>query len=256
MPLVVVFCRVGMPVSVVVATVYGLAAVGGDGRDLQDDRFIAGPGEVLLPGWMGKDAAGGQGLQLAGVIGFAKAHLQGAADDSDEEVAFLGAMRLQFLVGRDLDAQGADVVMVVGIEHDLAGGQVNLFRRQCLVGGRLAVSGSVSGVGVVGTGGQGEGGQGSSGHQQGGDVASTVGCHDVVLLKMNQWLPPRQRGQQGGQYRAGLVCGGAWWRDPNEMLDQVRLIFIDIYLVGVAVLAFLVPLVTARLTGGWGIYPG
>jgi len=112
-----------------------LAAVGVDGGDLQDDGFVAGLGKVLLAGGVGEDAAGRQGLQFAGVVGVAEAQLQGAADDVDEEVAFLGAVRLQFLVGGDLDAQDADVVVVVGVQDGLAGGKVDLLRGEDLVDG-------------------------------------------------------------------------------------------------------------------------
>ncbi|WWT75704.1 hypothetical protein V8H18_05270 [Lautropia mirabilis] len=127
-----------MPLGMVVflavmVVVMLLAAVGVDGGDLQDDGFVAGLGKVLLSGGVGEDAAGGQGLQLAGVVGVAEAQLQGAADDVDEEVAFLGAVRLQFLVGGDLDAQDADVVVVVGVRDGLAGGKVDLLGGEDLV---------------------------------------------------------------------------------------------------------------------------
>ncbi len=97
-----------------------LVAMGVDGGDLQDDGFVAGLCKVLLARRVGEDAAGRQGLQLAGVVGVAEAQLQGAADDVDEEVAFLGAVRLQFLVGGDFDAQDADVVVVVVVEDVIA----------------------------------------------------------------------------------------------------------------------------------------
>ena len=130
----VVLMPLGMVVFLaVMVVVMLLAAVGVDGGDLQDDGFVAGPGKVLLAGGVGEDAAGRQGLQFAGVVGVAEAQLQGAADDVDEEVAFLGAVRLQFLVGGDLDAQDADVVVVVGVQDGLAGGKVDLLGGQNLV---------------------------------------------------------------------------------------------------------------------------
>ncbi len=83
----VVLMPLGMVVFLaVMVVVMLLATVGVDGGDLQDDGFVAGLGEVLLAGGMGEDAAGGQGLQFAGVVGVAEAQLQGAADDVDEEV--------------------------------------------------------------------------------------------------------------------------------------------------------------------------
>ena len=127
-----------MPLGMVVflavmVVVMLLGAVGVDGGDLQDDGFVAGLGKVLLARGVGEDAAGRQGLQFAGVVGVAEAQLQGAADDVDEEVAFLGAVGLQFLVGGDLDAQDADVVVVVGVQEGLAGGKVDLLRGQEIV---------------------------------------------------------------------------------------------------------------------------
>lgn len=175
----------------VMVVVMLLAAVGVDGGDLQDDGFVAGLGKVLLAGGVGEDAAGRQGLQFAGVVGVAETQLQGAADDVDEEVAFLGAVRLQFLVGGDLDAQDADVVVVVGVQDGLAGGKVDLLGGEDLVDalgllGMCVGAVVVLGVVFVGVGRQGQGGQGGGG-QQGGD--GTDGVHGVLLGRVF-WLMP------------------------------------------------------------------
>ena len=165
--------------------------MGVDGGDLQDDGFVACLCKVLLARRVGEDAAGRQGLQLAGVVGITEAQLQGAADDVDKEVAFLGAVRLQFLVGGDLDAQDADVVVVVGVQDGLAGGKVDLFGGEDLVDalghlgmcvGAVVVLGAV----FVGAGRQGQGGQGGGG-QQGGEGAD--GVHGVLLGRLF-WLMP------------------------------------------------------------------
>ena len=100
-------------------------------------------------------------------------------------------MRLQFLVGGDLDAQDVDVVVVVDVQEGLAGGKVDLIGGEDLVDalGHLGMCvGAVIVLGVVfvGAGRQGQGGQGGGG-QQGGD--GTDGVHGVLLGRVF-WLMP------------------------------------------------------------------